>query len=511
MLKVLFVDDEPYVVEGLRDMLDWSAFGFRICGEASNGIDALEIIRLCNPDLIITDIKMPAMDGLELIRQSTEVLRSKAKFIILSGYNDFQYAQKAMRYGVSDYLLKPLDDDELQKCTAKLAKEINEERKNELYTNRRLAFLANQTIRRILNGEKKESVLRRAELLLGLGSENEIRCLLIDIHNVCKKQTDAARHVIEAKLDPDYTLNLFDDSKGRVGVILSNKMLFYPVITDFCKSLAERIRQEIDAALHISLSDPVNSIAEIPEAYRQCCFALQTGALYCSRMFIPYSDVRGNDRYGEFKIYNFEKLVEYIQNRNYDSITKEIHMFIDELKRDFTPYESIRMNMKIFELDLQKLLSRYDPDTEKFMKKLIDFNKFLEQPDLDNLELLLLDLCKTASSIVLRQKTVNSKNTINSIMEYIREHYMEDVTIKKVARQFYTNPAYLGQLIKKTTGSGFNEHLHMVRIKEAKKLLKTTDMKISSIAQAVGYRDAEYFTGKFKALTNQLPSEYKNS
>lgn len=129
MLKVLFVDDEPYVIEGLRDMLDWSAFGFSLCGEASNGIDALEIMRLCNPDLVITDIKMPVMDGPELIKQSSELLHSKAKFIILSGYNDFQYAQKAMLYSVSDYLLKPLDDDELQKYVAKMVVERKKGRK----------------------------------------------------------------------------------------------------------------------------------------------------------------------------------------------------------------------------------------------------------------------------------------------------------------------------------------------------------------------------------------------
>jgi two-component system response regulator YesN len=121
MLKVLLVDDEPYVLEGLKVMVDWAAHGFSRLFEASNGEDALEIVKLSNPDLIITDIKMPVMDGLEFIRLSVERLRSTAKFVILSGYDDFSYAKKAMLYNVSDYLLKPLDSDELNKLASNMA------------------------------------------------------------------------------------------------------------------------------------------------------------------------------------------------------------------------------------------------------------------------------------------------------------------------------------------------------------------------------------------------------
>lgn len=511
MLKVLFVDDEPYMLEGLRDMLDWPAFGFRICGEASNGVDALEIMRMCNPDLVITDIRMPVMDGLELIRQSVELLHSRAKFIILSGYSDFQYAQTAMLYSVSDYLLKPLDDDEFQKCAAKLAVEIKEERKNELDINRRLAFLSNQIIRRILNGEKKESVLKKADLLLSLNSENEIRCLLIDTHNEYRKHIEAVRKVIEALLDPHYPFCLFEDSKGRLGIIISNNMFFYPIITDFCENLAEMIQQRIKTTLHISLSDPVNGSAEIPEAYRQCCFTLQTGALYSERMLIPYSEIRESDKNCELKMYSYEKLLEYIQSQDDGGITKEIRILINDFYRNITPYESIRMNMKTFELDLSKLLCGSDSGMEEFRERLASFNKALEQLDLSNMEVQLLDLCKTAANIAVKQKQANKKDIIYCIREYVREHYMENVTIRKLARRFYTNPAYLGQLYRKTTGSSLNEHIHLIRIQEAKKLLKTTDMKISSVAQTVGYNDAEYFANKFKAFTNQLPSEFKNS
>jgi two-component system response regulator YesN len=136
MLKVLLVDDEPYVLEGLRVMVDWSAYGFKVCGEATNGEDALEIVKICNPDLIITDIKMPVMDGLEFIKLSYEKLNSKAKFIILSGYDEFSYAKQAMTYKIKNYLLKPLDDDELKEVISELSTEILDERRKAENINR---------------------------------------------------------------------------------------------------------------------------------------------------------------------------------------------------------------------------------------------------------------------------------------------------------------------------------------------------------------------------------------
>lgn len=164
MLKVLLVDDEPYVLEGLKISINWTAYGFRICGEATNGEDALELVRLSNPDLVITDIRMPVMDGLEFIRLSKERLRSSAKFVILSGYDDFSYAKEAMLYNVSDYLLKPIDSEELESVVSKLASLIKKEKRNMESTNKQLAFVLNLSLRRLFSGETKKSLLNRIEI-----------------------------------------------------------------------------------------------------------------------------------------------------------------------------------------------------------------------------------------------------------------------------------------------------------------------------------------------------------
>ena len=125
MPKVLFIDDEPYVIEGLRTMVDWATYGFEICGHATNGQDGLELLLTHQPELVITDIRMPGMSGLEVLKQARRAGCARMNFIILSGYDDFTYIKDAMRYGVSDYLLKPLDEEEIQEALTGVGARIN--------------------------------------------------------------------------------------------------------------------------------------------------------------------------------------------------------------------------------------------------------------------------------------------------------------------------------------------------------------------------------------------------
>mgnify|MGYP000873820445 CR=1 FL=1 len=131
LLNVLLVDDEPYVREGIKKLINWEECGFILCGEAANGEEAIQLVETLSPHVIIVDIKMPVMDGLELIKYVSEKYQEKIKFIILSGYNEFTFAQTAMKYNVKNYLLKPIDEDELCQTLRNLHREILSEMKLE--------------------------------------------------------------------------------------------------------------------------------------------------------------------------------------------------------------------------------------------------------------------------------------------------------------------------------------------------------------------------------------------
>lgn len=127
MLKVLIVDDEPWVLEGLRTMIDWGKFGYEVCGEAQNGTDAMRLIQENKPELVLTDINMPVINGLELITKLNEVMEKPPKFVILSGYDDFKYARTALRQRVNEYLLKPIDDEEIEALLSRITPIIQNE------------------------------------------------------------------------------------------------------------------------------------------------------------------------------------------------------------------------------------------------------------------------------------------------------------------------------------------------------------------------------------------------
>ena len=182
MNKVILVDDEMYFRKGLRNLINWEDCGFQVVGEAANGEDALKLIHEVNPDLIITDIRMPVLDGIGLIKQAIEIEAIQSKFIIISGHSDFIYAQQALRYGVHDFVLKPIDQDEIEQTLRSLSKTINEQKK---LHDQRMEEQAKVVFNHLLLG-KAEEIEHSGDLLnlLSVGNPNEFFYLLIEVNGV---------------------------------------------------------------------------------------------------------------------------------------------------------------------------------------------------------------------------------------------------------------------------------------------------------------------------------------
>lgn len=180
MIGVLLVDDEQFARQGLRNLIDWRACGYEVIGEADNGEEALRLIQELRPELVITDIRMPVLDGLELIRRVSSSGAAAPKFIIVSGYDDFKYAQQAMRYGVCDFLLKPVDQDELQEILLKLGPRIAKDRwiagkEEELWTA--------AIVEALIKGEADERQIGEWERAFGIRREDSVYYVLIEIND----------------------------------------------------------------------------------------------------------------------------------------------------------------------------------------------------------------------------------------------------------------------------------------------------------------------------------------
>jgi two-component system, response regulator YesN len=520
MLKVLLVDDEPYVLEGLKVMIDWSAHGFKVCGEASNGEDALELVKMCNPDLVITDIKMPGMDGLEFIRLSCQKLHSTAKFVILSGYDEFSFARKAMLYNVSNYLLKPLDCEELDVVISKLTIQIKEERRKTENINSQLSFVTSQSIRRVLKGENKSSLINRISILLSISQEGEAKCILFEVESLkswlqvndeieLSTKKDKARRIIEAALGPVFQFHLFEDDKGRFGIIVCDKMPFYQSLESFASGLLLQLKHSLGESVFTAVSASGKGPAVLYEIYKQAVYALNLKFYLGNDSVINYIDVKDmNLNYGLY-MENLNVLLEYVRTNQNKEIIKMVKQLFDYFSKSLTAPQIIITYIKNFQLEMVKIIMEDNKDLKESLYQEFEFDKNLDNLTLHALQESFLKQCLCAAAYINNLKQANPQQIICEVKNYIKQNYFEDIKLKQVARQFYMNSVYLGQLFKRVTGMQFNDYLNTVRIEEAKKLLRQTDMKILEITRAVGYNDPKYFLCKFKSITSLPPSAFK--
>src|SRR3954454_10339813 len=181
MHKVILVDDENFFRKGLRSLIDWESCGFEVAGEAANGDDALELINEVNPELVITDIRMPVLDGLELIKQVMQKEGYHPKFIIISGYSDFNYAQQAVRYGVHDFILKPIDQEEIEETLQSLSKTITEQK---LVFDRNIEIKKALILENLIYGKVNEEDANAFSSELGLSSPAEYYYLILEVNGL---------------------------------------------------------------------------------------------------------------------------------------------------------------------------------------------------------------------------------------------------------------------------------------------------------------------------------------
>ncbi|MDP4090702.1 MAG: response regulator, partial [Bacillota bacterium] len=282
--KVLLVDDEPSVVQLLESLIDWESLGFDICGTASNGEDALEILKQCNPHLAIIDIRMPKINGLQLLQQASEILYLRTKFIILSAYNDFEYARTAMRFGVSDYILKPIDDDELVPTLKKVREQIENEIDTQEAEVDKLKFAASNYVNRIIKDETNEEFVNKCKRLLNFKDDNLFRCALLEINQFEKWLNDlddmdiqkrrlSVRKVIEDAVGSEHVLNIFDDDAYRFGIIITQDMTMKD--ERYLENLESIILQNCQCSISVSLSEEARGAENIGKLYRQALTALQ--------------------------------------------------------------------------------------------------------------------------------------------------------------------------------------------------------------------------------------------
>lgn len=503
MLKVLIADDEPYVREGIKNIVPWDECGFDICGEGIDGDDTYKKIFDLSPDLVLIDIRMPGKLGLDVIRESIEN-GFKGKFIIISGYSDFQYAKLAIKYGVKSYLLKPIDEDELYDIAINLKKEIEDEKNKIRNIEIQKKYVKEYSLSQLMLGKKVDDY---EELRNYLDSSNYTVALVLNYDEKTKNE-----NLIELESCVKNRLNNIDGVevckvKDKVAI------LFCDVNSSHSLNILNRVSNEVSKSLNgrifLTVGKNVNSIDDIILSYTTANELMKTKFLFLEEAILTAERVRELSKkeflFSEMDIINkiftyveigenikikelLKSLKEVIQSKFYTEdqikilITKSCLEFYDKIKNDY-------------EVDRSLIL-----DKEVIIKDI--YNTESLQEIIEVLEKGLISISKVISFN-------SSDKSIKRIVKYIENNYYTDLKLELLAEIFNYNSAYLGKVFKNNTGMSFNTYLDTIRIEQAKKLLMEDKLKVYQVCEKVGYKNIDYFHSKFKKYVGVSPLNYK--
>jgi Response regulator containing CheY-like receiver domain and AraC-type DNA-binding domain len=442
----------------------------------------------------------------------------RTRFIILSAYNDFEYVKAAMRYGVSDYILKPIDDEELGTALKRVRDQIeNEIGTLESETNR-LKFAASNYINVIIKNGDSEEPVERCRELLGLSDSDFLRCALVEINHFDKWMNDlgdneiqnkrlAIRRAIEDAVGSEHMLKIFDDNINRFGIIITREMVRQE--EQYFDNLKRAVWESCKSSVSVSLSEEEKGLNDLGKLYNQALFALQYRLFQTDGGVLYYEKFKNIPLDYNFYESNPDALLRDMMSNNLTGINDKIDNIFNEFYEKKCAPEVVANYIKNIEFEMVRHIQEHNGSVDELIARLEEFIATIGKTPVDSLKEEFHRLAIYISDYYKSISSRSSKDIIIAIKEFVNQNYQKDLKLQQVAKDYFVNPVYLGQVFAKTVGMHFNEYLHSVRIEEAKKLLRRTNTKISVIASMVGYNDSDYFVNKFKANTRQLPSDYR--
>lgn len=534
MIRVLIVDDEPLMRIGIKSSIDWVSNGFDLVGEASNGKQALELINYANPDIVITDIKMPVMDGIELIKDIN--LNHPGIFsIVLSCHDDFKYVREAMKYGAIDYFIKTdLDPegilqilnslkDRIDKSNEKNVHETRDKRLNGEY----LTFLKDNFIKDIIGGlliSERETIEKLKLCSLGVLEEKYVT-MLIEIDNfseVKEKYFEKDEKLLQFSIK-NMLEELYGKNQGFNIFILDSREYFvswslHPDemgrrMEEKAKEAAAKIiriiKDYLNVSVSIGISNSHRTIFEVKEAYTECRKALEYKFIKGRGCIVYYSDIRLIQ----------EQIIPEIIDEQFKNTLKfavksfdmpAINKLLSDLRESILNKNELQKGnlVKKWYLNLIELFKAFliEEDIDVF-DKANPYQSVLEAEDIFQVHSLTEKYCILCIEKALKGKEDKSHSYITKTLDYINNHYDSDISLQSVADKAGLNPSYFSRAFSKETGESFIDYLTKVRIEKSKQLL-LKGFKAVEVAEKVGYPNYTYFSKLFKKMVGVNPSEF---
>ena len=477
MIRVLIVDDEPLVAENIKASMDWEYHGFQVVGIAGSGKAALELMEDKFPDIVLTDMKMPGMSGVELIRQAA-CSYPEMKFVIISGYADFAYAQEAMEYGAAAYCLKPLDEQELLRVMLKLKARIMTEK------NFDADFLE--------TAFNKESTQAIGAYLNETGHPwaMPVRFLVFYYFGNGWIRLPASMHALRVHAGMYEQVLLVED--GQRHTVMEQ-------VRRFCEDKGE----DLPTGASVGFGGVAETMSEAGECIRRARVAAYHFFVRGRHGFFNTEDCCGDDETDA----RLKRLEHDMERRDIPSIER---FFAEEVERFREGKANLQDAFRLYNGIL------YFMDREAVREPHTYAYGYDALPRLfSDAEDMCASLCREAvarcAATGIKVDEYQLKNdTVRSIVRFINENYWKDISIQEIADRFFINMSYLCQVFKKETGKTLMEYITSLRIGYACRLLQQGEFSVGEVCEKVGYIDYYHFNKVFKRVTGLTPLQYLN-
>ncbi|UJF32565.1 response regulator [Paenibacillus hexagrammi] len=525
MKKVFLVDDEIIVREGVRGRIDWAAEGYIYCGDAEDGEIALPLIEAAAPDIVITDIKMPFMDGLQL----SKILKQKMpdiKIIILSGHDEFQYARDALRIGITEYCLKPFSSGDLLQTLAAVSKQIDAEKKKK----QEIESLR-QEIHKSVNASKEKLLLDlcfgsiTAAEALEASSALEINVLsrfyrviltefvMIDAEPAAASTASLNQACCELEqrlLALGDHLHFRRNKKEWVWILKGD----HPDrLEETVQHLLNQLKPDVEAVSPYRLIIGVGSIRDRIQEISSSFMEADEDRSY-QRIWNKYQFIQirgGTDSLQDFLQFDRNQLLDFLKFGEYARIKD----FTDSYASGVKGYDwSNSLYGYYFLMDVTvttaQWLKEASTDHEEILREIESCEKKIVQIRSWQEALEFIENILRMTVHFRMQLKDSSTSIVQKAKDYIHQHYDEaDISLQTVASYVNTSPSYFSSLFSQETGQTFIEFVTKTRMKKAMELLKSTNAKSYEIAYQVGYQDANYFSNLFKKITGKTTKDFR--
>jgi two-component system response regulator YesN len=522
-IKVLIIDDEKLERVLIRKCYSWEENGFEIIGEAGTGLDALEIMRICTPDIVLTDINMPNINGLEFVGKALkEFKNSSIKYVIITGYRDFEYARQAVKLGVEDFILKPISSEDLGNTILKLKAEIlkSEEEtkaitqlKESLDTN--INIVKESFLHRLVENRVTELEAMKKLNIYGYQSLSN-QCICCNILLDHKQELTEEKKLMYGRR----LIALISEVPLSPAVVfvhyLGNIILYFSEVED--KQLYNNI-ELLEMKIHEALLVPVNigisnintGFNGIHRAYREAEKALSTRIIIGQNRCIRYEDYQIYKENINLSDMDWEDFIFSVQNCLDTKVINYVDHYMFRIgetgNRDLQWLKFMTVNLLTKgELTLHKHgMSLTDIESLKNFSELIDTIDSYER-----MRVVILETLQTIMDYHRTNRPKKGKQVIAQALEVINQHlYDPELSLSLVASKIYTNDSYLSRIFKQEMKESLINYIIKKRIDESIHLFNTTDLKVYEVAEKVGIKDPHYFSICFKKQVGVTITEYR--